>query len=1201
MDNINDNIHLISVFILSLLLIIVIIYFYKNIMQKHCDIIDKFSEEQDEAIINDKNNYGNGHTSGSESLDKKTINGNITLRPCQLYFVGEEQQESCDNDKNNKTCKYEFTQNPDDPDDINNWKEIDTIETDGVVNTYPKKIYNQTYTKTNITNHDEMAQCFKRFNNANDIKYIYKQNDLISYNYGGQTHGDTMELKYRNNTDDDYTISNFISMKFGNTDNASVNYSNAIGSICSLQRNKISSLNNITKNSYNTFFYRFAIDSNNTLKSIVLNGKRVLDIKIVELNNAQTEFIDRGIADFPNKNLIGIDYSEIIDDKIYFNVYKNIKQPTIACKIYKFKYNHLCDNGILRYLYPYETNMNITSFIETSGNDNIDAKKRWDITNKAALSKAKMAKYSRKNPRTDQKDTFVSDLKEILSQKLINYTGFTELDAQINALNIKKNTWIVSRTAAETSKSNFHTGLTFEKLMVLRKPDFVNPITQQTIYNSSVRVFNYRRGYQISKENPDAPYDPAKKYGNMGVLNDNLVQYELASNVLYWGSGLSGRRHNQKYLQRWSRWWYRWRYYYNDNNLNHFRRTRATHHYSGKNDFMNLRAHRGEKYGYYWKSKFIVRVTGHYHFATWSDDGSHVWVNNAHVVNNGGLHGNRGRSGYAGYFKKGEIKTIEISFAENYGGDELKFGWHSPQVGPGWYHTADKKVPGGKVEKWFYQEIRGQDGGALKVTPMWDFYEGAYYANIEADGTGREILFDAIYINNKKVNGIQQIPSGTIANPDRWHPITYEDNTVEADTDYIFYFKEATPDERKVRIELKAIDKPKTLEAKVGIVMGGKEKPDNAQELAENNWITVSSDETWDTDNNIQTTVEEVSLEPYKLSKVSFKGYIFLQKGKYVFNINLGLPNNLTIESSQLTLDDTISIKENVKYIFDSYDSETVITAKKERVNQQLEKFVVGTDSVTGKPSDEVRDPNPGRARESKFYKYNAQYYVLNNTKSNVNISFNFNVNYESIDGSIIKNNQSLNNLSYSGTQIYQDNKKTNFWNKFSKITPFQKNTSDDFTELKEFLTPLSGRGKDFWNLILIQNKIDDIISEISSQLELLESEKQKLKDKYNYIIDGIEKLDYKKKFLNNKTYFDNPEIVFKQNVSISNIFTNSDKLDDDNQISNYITYEKIKDISLRTPLTKNDINFDVTNNSDRFIYVLKDSIDVKDAVKASF
>ena len=210
-NNMNDNLHLIGIIFLSFILIVVIIYFYRNIIQKHCDIVEKYKDDPDDyhANIDNSNNYGEGHNSGRIGTEKTLLEGKITLRPCQVYFVGEEQQEDCDKYLNS-TCKYEFT---------DEWKEIDHItDEQGKPNYYPKKIYNQNYTNINkIINNSETATCFKNFNGVDDInkKFIYQNNDLVKYEFGGNSVSDTLQLQYKNiNEDSDYKSGDFISMRF---------------------------------------------------------------------------------------------------------------------------------------------------------------------------------------------------------------------------------------------------------------------------------------------------------------------------------------------------------------------------------------------------------------------------------------------------------------------------------------------------------------------------------------------------------------------------------------------------------------------------------------------------------------------------------------------------------------------------------------------------------------------------------------------------------------------------------------------------------------------------------------------------------------------------------------------------------------------------------------------------------------------------
>ena len=92
MDNMNDNMHLIGILLLSFILIVVIIYFYRNVMQKHCDIVENYVTN---TKIEDDYNYNADYTDYRTvgDLDKKTIQENVLkLRDCQVYFVGDKDR-----------------------------------------------------------------------------------------------------------------------------------------------------------------------------------------------------------------------------------------------------------------------------------------------------------------------------------------------------------------------------------------------------------------------------------------------------------------------------------------------------------------------------------------------------------------------------------------------------------------------------------------------------------------------------------------------------------------------------------------------------------------------------------------------------------------------------------------------------------------------------------------------------------------------------------------------------------------------------------------------------------------------------------------------------------------------------------------------------------------------------------------------------
>ena len=352
LNDLNAIVKMMGIFILIILLSIVVIYFMYCSHNKHSDILENFT---DNVATITNHNYGYGHRGeGKEDGDKKTIIGDITLRPCQVYFVGEEQQNKCDDDyksEKSSTCKYEFK---------DDWKEIDTIKIGENTNFYPKKIYNQSYTKTDINNHEVMAQCVKKFDESGtDKRYVYKNNELIGYNHGGSIDSDTLDLNYRNTNSGNYTRGNFISMKFGNNDTASINYTNVIDSICS--RKYVAPL----KLQYGTKFYKFILNNDN----------KIIDLKEAELNPDMKSFTTRkiNIGKLLERDATKIKY---YSSGNYFDLIQNSKISSEKCEIFKFNYNYLCNNeesGIITEYNIAEFTNNKT-YLYMSSNNNIIVK-----------------------------------------------------------------------------------------------------------------------------------------------------------------------------------------------------------------------------------------------------------------------------------------------------------------------------------------------------------------------------------------------------------------------------------------------------------------------------------------------------------------------------------------------------------------------------------------------------------------------------------------------------------------------------------------------------------------------------------------------------------------------------------------------------------------------------------------------------------
>ena len=102
MDNINEYIHVIGLIFLGLLLIIVVIYFYNNVINKHTDIVEKYAtivNTKGSAEMDETNNYYNDNDFNTYNGDELTTfetddgDGLINLRRCQVYFTGEPNDE----------------------------------------------------------------------------------------------------------------------------------------------------------------------------------------------------------------------------------------------------------------------------------------------------------------------------------------------------------------------------------------------------------------------------------------------------------------------------------------------------------------------------------------------------------------------------------------------------------------------------------------------------------------------------------------------------------------------------------------------------------------------------------------------------------------------------------------------------------------------------------------------------------------------------------------------------------------------------------------------------------------------------------------------------------------------------------------------------------------------------------------------------
>jgi hypothetical protein len=423
---------------------------------KHCNILEKYSDSNNASVTG--HNYGEGHDSGREGSDKETLTGQITLRPCQVYFVGEDQHKTCDDDSNSsKTCKYEFG---------DGWMEIDTITKNDNTNTYSKKIYNQNETKKDIANHEETTQCFKRFDSDTDRRFLYQNNNLINYNYGGESDPDTIELNYYNDNGQTYDKGNFISMTFNNDDDASTNYNNVISSICSKKLHPPMGLNSELR------FYKFILDKDNKITKI---KEATFNSDLKSLNTVNID-----MKKFLSANAEKISYNSL-DNKFIITKDSGINSELVD--IYRFKYNYLCNNeegGVIKEFKSAKFT-NEKKYIETQANNQINL----DLKYNDQLIRVHPIMYKNYFDGLTSKDEIIQEINRLKIN--IKQTYNSDIDGNIEILETEKESYETYMSTAESNKDAFGVGLSFK--------DIINYTFEKRLDDSTiehVKPFNFQ-------------------------------------------------------------------------------------------------------------------------------------------------------------------------------------------------------------------------------------------------------------------------------------------------------------------------------------------------------------------------------------------------------------------------------------------------------------------------------------------------------------------------------------------------------------------------------------------------------------------------------------------------------------------------------------------------------------------------------------
>ena len=118
----------------------------------------------------------------------------------------------------------------------------------------------------------------------------------------------------------------------------------------------------------------------------------------------------------------------------------------------------------------------------------------------------------------------------------------------------------------------------------------------------------------------------------------------------------------------------KWDGYYNDNTT--LWQSQSLLKYPRKYTGIDL-GDEGSNYTYIWWGYVYSTTYQYWQFRTISDDGSHVYVNGALVVNNGGVHGSQTVTSSVLNLAKNTLHRIDIYHGEKDGGAVMTFTWRA--------------------------------------------------------------------------------------------------------------------------------------------------------------------------------------------------------------------------------------------------------------------------------------------------------------------------------------------------------------------------------------------------------------------------------------------------------------------------------------------------------------------------------------------
>jgi len=516
LGSINNNLKIIGLIFITCILVIAILYYFKNSINKH-KLIENFYTNGGKAIINTSSNYSSSTQPDGDELgkDNDKYNGEFKLRNCQVYFVGEDEKKDCDElyntDPLRTTCKYEFK---------DDWKEIDTISYDNQENTITNKIYNKAYNnKKHIENHNYMTACFKNIDTS-DNSFKYKDNSFIIHkNIGTRDDETAYNNTLRLNTEGG-SSGKYISKVFNDSTNFLENNNNLLDSICSIKYDNIPDLS--------TKYYKF--------KLININNEWLLDdLKDVALSEDQTRFTGEKPSSFTGKAAFGIFVNSYAGGIVKFTVFKSSNIPETKVQVYRFKYNYLCDGQILEYSNNINTSMKIKEIFDNTDISEI-SNETFDLEfEELPIILAFWNNNNYKSMYYENKSEDISKgLNITLRSELIALYGdkFDVLIAVEDDI-IKTNDGL--RRSAEAEKTTFHTKYNIngtDEGSIVKEPIIGLP-------TNNIANFNYIKGYNIVVNNKTTS-EPVGRFGGAEpilVNNEQMYPHTFSSpssNSLSW-------------------------------------------------------------------------------------------------------------------------------------------------------------------------------------------------------------------------------------------------------------------------------------------------------------------------------------------------------------------------------------------------------------------------------------------------------------------------------------------------------------------------------------------------------------------------------------------------------------------------------------------------------------------------------------------